>query len=332
MNDVRDFMRAVPNRGRRRSRSLVFVALVCLGVLALLPMAGSGVAAEPSGRADLKKAIVTEMLGQEEGRAFSYSAAEETQNTQANVKRISDDGRWAFGTAVIEAPKKEGAHPEGSLFVARKAGGDWNVGLEGSSEFSELAGEAPEAVVGEDEKESFTATSSTRSTQAVNMRLQLPWKKGLLWTMTGGPHGWATGYDRPYSSLDFNGTGGKVVAARAGRAYTMCSSNRGWIRVVHANGLATDYYHLRGNINRGDGSRVNTGSFLGYTGQDVSCGGAAYGDHVHFSLLRYGKRITLDDKIIGGWTFNVGTAYEGYAQRSGIRRYAGDPLRNFGLN
>ncbi len=336
MNGGGESVRVVPTNRRRTARFAVFAALICLGVLALLPLAGSGMAAEPAGKADLKKAIVTKMLGQKEGRAFSYSTAEETQNTQANVKRISADGNWAFGTAVIEAPKKKGAYPEARLFVAEKADGAWDVALEGSSGFPELSNEAPTSVVDEGEKDLFAASdgsSNERSAYAsVDTGLRLPWKRGTRWTMTGGPHGWSTGYDRPYSSLDFAGGDSKVRAARGGRVYTMCGNEQGYIRVYHRNGYATDYYHLRGNIKPRDGKRIKGGTFLGYTGTDVSCGGSATGSHVHFSVLRNGARTALDNKTLGGWTFQEGSAYNGYAQHSGTRRYPGDLLRNFGSN
>jgi len=342
MNDGREGARVVPRSGQLSWRFVVFAALLCLGVLALLPLAGSGVAAEPTSKADLKKAIVTEILGQEEGRSFSYSAAEETQNTQANIKRVSDDGRWAFGAAVIEAPNKEGAYPEARLFVAEKTNGAWDVALEGSSGFPELAEEAPTSVVDEGEKDLFaksdgssneTSSSYERSSYAaVNTGLRLPWKREVKWTMTGGPHGWSTGYDRPYSSLDLAGGDGKVRAARSGRVYTMCGNEKGYIRVVHGNGYATDYYHLAGNIKPRDGKQIDRGTFLGYTGTDVSCGGSASGRHVHFSLLRNGNRTSLHGKTLGGWTFREGSAYNGYAQHNSFRRYPGDRLLNFATN
>jgi len=341
MNDGREGARVVPRSGQLSWRFVVFAALLCLGVLALLPLAGSGVAAEPTSKADLKKAIVTEILGQEEGRSFSYSAAEETQNTQANVKRVSDDGRWAFGAAVIEAPNKEGAYPEARLFVAEKTNGAWDVALEGSSGFPELAEEAPTSVVDEGEKDLFatsdgssneTSSYERSSYHAVDTRLRLPWKRGTKWTMTGGPHGWSTGYDRPYSSLDLAGGDGKVRAARSGRVYTMCGNEKGYIRVVHGNGYTTDYYHLRSNIKPQDGKRIKRGTFLGYTGTDVSCGGSATGNHVHFSVLRNGVRTTLDNKTLGGWTFQEGSAYNGYAQHNNKKKYPGGLLRNFATN
>lgn len=341
MNDGRESVWIFSQGGRRSPGFTKLVVLLGLAALGLLMMAGSGVAAEPAGEDTLKKAVTKDMLGQEEGRVFGYSATEETQNTQTNVERVSDDGRWAFGTAVIEAPNKEGAYPEARLFVAEKTDDTWDVALEGSSGFPELAEQAPTSVVDEEEKDLFaTSDGSSNETSslerssyaAVNTGLRLPWKRDTKWTMTGGPHGWSTGYDRPYSSLDFAGGDGKVRAVRGGRVYTMCGNERGYIRVYHRNGYATDYYHLRGNIKPRDGKWIDRGTFLGYTGEDVSCGGSAFGRHVHFSLLRNGNRASLDGKILGGWKFREGSAYNGHAQHNSIKKYPGGLLRNFATN
>jgi LasA protease len=332
MNDSRQG-KLISVESRRRSpitlagRGARLLALLGIGALGVLTVAASGMAAEPTGQDELDRAVVQEMLGQEGTPEVEPSAADE--KTQTNVERASDDGRWAFGTAVILAPEKKGAYPEGRLFVAEKTGEEWKVSLDGSSMFAEMAGEAPTAVMSEGEKETFAPTSDY-TVQAVNTKLQLPWKRGTSWRMAGGPHGWSTGYDRPYSALDFAGGKGRVRAAGGGKVYTMCGNNKGWIRVYHTNGYATDYYHLRKNIKPRDGKKIKAGAFLGYTGTDVSCGGGAHGRHVHFALLRGDQHIAVDDKTIGGWTFHQGKAYKGYATHKGVKRYPGDRLRNFG--
>lgn len=309
---------------------LRLLALVAFGALGLLALAASGVAAEPAGQDGLEAAVKYEML-QEGDSARGLSANEKQKRTQTNIERTSEDERWAFGTAVILAPKKEGYYPEGWLFVAQKSANGWEVGLEGTQEFSGLAENAPESVVEDSEKKLFTRTSGEYSALSTGTGLRLPWKLGLAWKMSGGPHGWSTGYDRPYSALDFAGYGGRVRAAAGGRVYTMCGNNLGWIRIYHPNGYATDYYHLRRNIRPSDGRWINAGAFIGYTGEDVSCGGAAYGRHVHFALLRGNQHIRVDDRVIGGWTFQQGSAYKGYAQHKGIKRYPPRGLlRNYG--
>lgn len=318
------------NGRRERKQGLTrLLLLLGLGAFGLLPLAASGVRAEPAGTDGLEQAVVEEMLGRSAGSAGEFSAASAEEKTQTNVERVSDDERWAFGTAVILAPKKRGAYPEGWLFVAQKTGNGWKVGLEDTPEFAELAGAAPTTVVDEGEKKLFTA-GGEYSAQAVRTGLRLPWKRSVKWKMSGGPHGWSTGYDRPYSALDLTRKRGKVRSAAGGRVYTMCSNNRGWIRVRHPNGYSTDYYHLRKNIKPRDGKWIKRGAFLGYVGTDVSCGGAAYGAHVHFSVRKNGKRVSLDRRKIGGWTFHVGRAYKGYATHKGMKRRPGSYLRNFG--
>ena len=315
--------------GTRASRRVpaLLLALGLLGACSLLAISESG--AQSAGEPTLQEAVVQEMHGGDQAQTLRAADSSAAEPDQVNVRR-SEDG-WAFGTAVIPAPNKKGAYPQGWLFVAEQTPSGWEVGLEGSPEFSVLAEEAPETVVDAEEKDLFAPSSGEFTTQATKSRFRLPWHLDRGWTMSGGPHGWSTGYDRPYSALDFNGGDGKVRSVRQGKAYLMCNTRRGWIRVVHSDGYATDYYHLRGNIKPGSGSkRVDEGDFLGYTGTDVSCGGSATGRHVHFALRRNGAHVALDGRTIGGWTFQEGQAYYGYATHNGTRRDTGERLRNYG--
>ncbi len=298
---------------------------------ALLPLSVSA-QAQSGGEGSLEGAVV-EAMGVEAPTSGdrSFAEVEEEGLTQVNVMRES--GGWAFGSAVIEAPEKEGYYPKGWLFVAEDGGQGWDVALEGTPEFSESTSEAPEEVVDDEEKQTFASGDRTLEAKASKRTgLSLPWRKGTSWRFTGGPHGWNTGYDRPYAALDLTGRSAKdqrVRAAGGGKVYTMCGSNRGWIRVYHPNGYTTDYYHLSKNIKPRDGSNVKRGAFLGFTGNDVSCGGASYGRHVHFALLRGAKYVTMDGKKIGGWKFVQGQAYGGYTTRGNLRRNPGSLIKNY---
>lgn len=323
-----------PASGGSRKNVKRLLALLGLAFAALLPLSVSANA--QSGGEGMEQAVVEEMGVESDTTERSFASVKEEGRTQVNVMRT--DENWAFGSAIIEAPKKRGHYPKGWLFVAEDSGEGWDVALEGSEGFADLASEAPEEVVNEGEKQTFAANS--RNTQSTGQSaqagyrtgLRLPWAKGTRWNFTGGPHGWNTGYDRPYAALDFTGIGNaqRVRASGKGRAYMMCSSDRGWIRILHANGYSTDYYHLANAINPPPGTMVNPGRILGFTGEDVSCGGAAYGRHVHFALLAGNKHISLHNRIIGGWTFKVGQAYNGYAQRGTVRRSPGNVIYNFG--
>jgi LasA protease len=323
--------RSLTAPGASRKNLIRFVALMGLAAAALLPLSVSAKAHPGSSGEGLEAAVVEEMGV--ESSARSFAEVKDEGRTQVNVMRES--GGWAFGTAVIEAPKKRGHYPKGWLFVAEDASEGWNVALEGSPEFSELAADAPANVVNAGEKGTFATGERSFSATATSARtgLRLPWRKGGSWKFTGGPHGWATGYDRPYAALDFAGTtprDQRVRAAAGGRVYNMCGSKRGWIRVYHPNGYSTDYYHLIRNIKPRAGAAIKRGAYLGLTGNDVSCGGASYGRHVHFALLRNTRHVAVHGKIIGGWKFVQGQAYRGYAQRGKVRRTPGTLIKNFG--
>ncbi|MFC7613969.1 peptidoglycan DD-metalloendopeptidase family protein [Actinokineospora soli] len=131
----------------------------------------------------------------------------------------------------------------------------------------------------------------------------------------------------PWSSLDLAGGDQRVRAARGGTAYTMC---KGWIRVIHDRGYATDYYHLWNNINV-NGAAVAAGAYLGDTGTDVTCGGAASGRHVHFALRQNSAYVGIAGHNVGKWVpENGGAAYQGSALHGSARVYAGGSLYNYG--
>lgn len=317
-------------RSRKNLMRLVALAGLLAALLALLSVSAR---ADTGGGGSLEEAVVEAMGVESDTTARSSAAVESGGRTQVNVMRRS--GEWAFGAAVIEAPRKRGHYPKGWLFVAEDTGGDWSVELEGTPEFSDLASEAPASVVDAGEKRTFSqgASRTTQSTGPLVTRLMLPWRPKTAWRFTGGPHGWNTGFDRPYAALDFAGPNGGDQAVRAaggGRVYTMCGNRRGWIRIYHPNGFATDYYHLFGNIRPKQGGFIRIGTVLGLTGNDVSCGGASFGRHVHFALLRGANHIPVHGKVIGGWRFVQGEAYRGYAHRGRYARLPGHLLYNFG--
>lgn len=234
-------------------------------------------------------------------------------------------GKWGFGTAVLAAAKVEGAYPEGWLFIAHRDTNGWTAALEGEPRFAVLAGQAP--ILSSEERRVLGVDLDRAEALDRRTGLRLPYANGQTWTLTGGPHRMST---TVRSSIDLSGGDGKVLSARAGLAYTMCSSGKGWIRVIHDRGWATDYYHLSGNI-KVSGKRIGDGVFLGNIGNDVSCGGSSTGAHVHFSLRYKNKYVAIDGHAIGKWVIKQsGALYEGYALHGSARADVGDGLYNYG--
>ncbi|HEX6291112.1 MAG TPA: M23 family metallopeptidase, partial [Herpetosiphonaceae bacterium] len=266
---------------RHQQRSLINKLLVLLSLLAIscLPVFASWVSARAN-RTTLETSVIQAVIAHQGTPAAEVAALEES--IQVNTKRRDDQQRWAFGSVVIPAPAVEDVMPEGWLFVARETGNGWIAAVDGTPAFSALVRQAPETLVSSGERGPLAATGEV-GTQAVATGLRLPWAVGQSWYMSGGPHGWS-GSNTPYSSIDFSGGDQIVRAARGGRVYTMCSTNLGWLRIIHDNGYSTDYYHLWNNIKWADGSAISAGTRLGDTGTDVSCGGSATGRHVHFAL------------------------------------------------
>jgi LasA protease len=255
-------------------------------------------------------------------RKSTTAAAPDPQVTVA--KRTNR--AWGFGTAVLPATESAGAYPEGWIFVARRQKGVWTAAFEGESAFANMASKA--AILSTEERRVFGVDRS-RTEASLDRRtgLRLPWALGQSWRLTGGPHPMSGGV---LSSIDLSGGDGRVLAARGGLAYTMCSSGTGWLRVIHDRGYATDYYHLSGNI-KASGKQVKEGDFLGNIGNDVTCGGSSTGAHVHFSLRYNNKYVPIDRYGVGKWTIRQeGSSYGGYALHGSKRVNVGGSLYNYG--
>ncbi|HET8680347.1 MAG TPA: peptidase M23 [Micromonosporaceae bacterium] len=281
--------------------------------------------AEPAlaGPADRETMLRDMVAVQVVQRAHADRALAGTTAEDARVTVSRRDGDWAFGTAVVVAPRLPGAYPHGDLFLAKWHGRAWRLAFQGEAAFAHLATAAP--VVSAAEQGLFGAvTPLAYGDYRTGMRL--PFGVGQTWYMGGGPHGWS-GYNTPWSSVDLSGGDQVVLAARAGTAYTMC---QGWLRVVHDRGYATDYYHLWNNI-WVNGAAVGEGAFLGYTGTDVTCGGSANGRHVHFALRQYDAYVGIAGHNFGKWVpMNGSAAYQGYALHGSTRVNVGGALYNYG--
>jgi LasA protease len=293
----------------------LLTGLFALGVL-VAPTTAGAAAAEP------QRDLVAEVTERLHDNATPATATITTP--RVNVTRTNS--RWAFGTAVLATPPNSEAMPEGWLFIARRDGAGWTVALEGEPAFGELAARSPLITDAERGPLSAQGTPGTLAAGDWRTGMALPFTVGQTWGLRGGPHGWA-GAAPPWSSLDLAGGDEVVRAARAGTAYTMC---KGWIRVIHDRGYATDYYHLWENINV-NGSAVSQGTYLGYTGTDITCGGAASGRHVHFALRQNSAYVAWNDHNAGKWVPRNGdAAYQGSALHGSTRVYVGGSLYNYG--
>ncbi|HET8658541.1 MAG TPA: peptidase M23 [Micromonosporaceae bacterium] len=300
--------------------SKILVAVGAGALLALPPIVATPATSAPvDPDVTLREMVTAQVLDRaRDDRALAGATAGDTRVT---VSRRAGD--WAFGTAVVVAPRFRGAFPHGDLFLGQWDGRSWRLAFHGDSGFAGLAAAAP--LVSAEERELF-APVAPLAYGDYRTGMRLPFGVGQTWYMGGGPHGWS-GYNTPWSSIDLSGGDQVVVAARGGTAYTMC---RGWLRVIHDRGYATDYYHLWSNINV-NGAPVGEGAFLGYTGTDVTCGGSANGRHVHFALRQNNAYVGIAGHNFGKWVpMNGGAAYQGYALHGSTRVNVGGGLYNYG--
>jgi LasA protease len=297
-----------------------WLAAIATGILTMLPGAVPGQAV-PAHSLTLETVVTDKLLD----RATLLPAHAGGPAGQVTITRRS--GAWAFGMAVLPAATQTDAEPQDWVFLALRQHGAWQVGFAGEPAFAALSAQAP--LISAQERMIFASHGGHASTAAngdYRTGMQLPWTIGQAWTLLGGPHAWDAGTG-PRSSLDLTGGDHRVLAARAGVAYTTCT---GRILVYHDRGYTTRYYHLWDYV-QFDGQSVNAGAFLGYTGTEVGCGGSARSRHVHFSLLQNGNYVAIARHIIGKWLPMEGAAqYEGYALHGSTRVNVGGQLHNYG--
>jgi LasA protease len=309
----------------------ILIAISAAALLLTLPVAGREladhrVAGDRPAGADLISAVTARAVG---------SALGGQPRIEVQPRSTGD---WGFGSAV-RPTFGVAAAPQARLFIAHRLAGRWQVALEGETEFARLSAEAP--ILAADERRVLGARADDADSTGTGGQggggataygdrrtgIGLPFAVGTSWQLASGPH--PMGVRGPRSAIDLTGGDGVVRAAADGIAYTMCGG-RGWIRILHARGFATDYYHLRGNINVA-GVPVRTGDFLGHIGNDVSCGGYSTGAHVHFSLMRFGVHVELDRYSLGRWVVSAGpTARTGTLRHGSVVVGVGDPVFNFG--
>jgi LasA protease len=323
------------------------VAISAAVLLVVLPVARHEPTVDPvtadSGAAD--SGVVGDLAAAVAARIAAPAGA-----ARVEVERRST-ADWGFGSTVLPTLGDAHAYPKGWLFIAHREAGQWRVALEGEPAFAAFGAVAPILAAAERRiLAAGPATGDAGTGDAGTGRLGtaraggrggggataygdrrtaigLPFAQGQAWTLGSGPHSMSE--DGPRSSLDLSGGDGQVRAASDGIAYTMCGGH-GWIRILHARGYATDYYHLYDNIDV-HGQLVRAGDFLGTVGNDVSCGGYSSGAHVHFSLLFGGEYVDIDRYSFGQWVVTAGVS-----PREGILRHGsrvievGDDVYNYG--
>lgn len=237
------------------------------------------------------------------------------------VSRIDRARTWAFGTEAIPQPKGMTSMPDSSLYLARRAAAGWQVALAGTDRFAALLRKAPASVVPAAER-TVLARYNTAAKVTGDTGLMLPWAVGQSWSLMSTDAG-VSGFD---------GGDGRVLAAGDGRLYRLCATaaGHGLVLIIHPNGLASEYYQLSDVTRVRDGSLVKRGDYLGRTSTEQPCGGGPAAQRMaRFAIRNADTGIPLDQVTVGGWTLHQ-TQAATFAERTGLRVDAGNPLLNFG--
>jgi len=270
------------------------------------------------------RATVLKEQGEAARRAFGVR---DLPQPDVHFTRIDDAKGWAFGTSAIPPPAGMAAAPEPSLFLARRSGATWRVALAGAEGFVALVRQAPATVIPAVERPFLERYSQAASAEhGVATGMTLPWGTGQSWTMRP-----AAGVD----TLQFSGGDGRVLAPAAGRVYRLCTRTEGqsMLLLIHASGLASEYYQMADVAGVAEGALVQEGSYLGRTGTDRPCGDsvpASGPPAVDFALFDGAGPLPLEGIQIGGWTLHA-AGDRVWADRSGLQVSVGNPLLNFGI-
>lgn len=231
--------------------------------------------------------------------------------TEIVVDNLEREGNWAIGTVAVMATTEEHSSPWGVFFLAQvNASSNWQVVLEPMDDFTDWVTLVPDTLLSLDAQSLLTVQESM-----AEPNWYLPYASGETWTLSGGPHS----NPRPWDNIDLTGGSGQVRAAQSGVISRPCNN---FVRVTHADGWATTYYHLT-NIAVSNGQTVTAGQLLGTTSAATGCGGSASGPHVHFGLELNGVDQNIHGHYFGGWLVQEGSApYQGCLVKGSLTRCA----------
>ena len=293
---------------------VIFMVLFSTFIVTLMS-GGQSLAYENASQATtLEKAVTQSIL------ALGY-----TPQYGILVTTLAAQTEFVYGSVAFIVSAEGG--PISYLFLAQRVGGNWQVSLEGTQTFYSLLKSNPGQLVSQNERSILISGDGISIEGNGSAQLSLPFGTGETWTLTGGPHGNLTGYERPWSALDLqsqdSGHQGLARAAADGIAHLTCGGRIGnFIRLDHANGWQTGYFHIAASsITVNDGQSVSRGQVLGRISTESApagsaCHGDASGPHVHFSLRRNGAVQAWDGMDVGGWTAHDGSAaYNGCLTR-----------------
>lgn len=218
------------------------------------------------------------------------------------VEHIKIEDDWAIANLVsfLERSPEHGAPPDVKFVISNKVQGSWNVYIEGTIEYEQVASYVPESMQWVAKRSNMVRaadiTSITRSVPA------LPYAPGKAWRFNQGPN---PDHYLP-ESIDFGvdprGQSGPVHAMDSGRiiqAHSTCLTVE-----RQSDSLQMFYQHIRGSdVQHWKlGDSVTIYDLLGMTTIDSGCKGTTSGHHVHITFQENGKQIDIMGFRINGWT------------------------------
>ena len=203
-------------------------------------------------------------------------------------------------------PGYVGDGESGALILAHLANGQWQIAIEGESEFDALLADAPDAFVNAEAKSLLRMqTPTANSAEAITPTVVYKWP----WAAGSTFYWWQGWHSR--SALDMGTTRSdrRVLASASGVVRFICKGKLGAaVKIKDADGVTLEYWHIDTkllDIDIKEGAVLTQGQVLGSlrpgTWVDPTCGNqftqqSATNAHVHWELPK--------DRpfIVEGWT------------------------------
>lgn len=302
-----------------RQRRRVGLTIVAVGVIAAVA-AGLWIGL-PAVQRSRQLAEISEAVKAEAALFGAQSADPTLAVPEPIVSDVITSGPWSFGLLVTRAPDGIHAEPDLKLFITRRdeASDQIDAAIEYTPAFYAYVEQIPDGLMPQAARDLLIEAARVARGEAAapGLYFALPWEPGQTWTMTGGPHpDSGVGSARPWSALDFAwGPGVGLVRAAESGVVWRSSECPNFIRIDHAGGYRTGYYHLV-NERVQNGQNVLRGDPIGNEGMGVGCGGYTTGPHVHFSLRYYDSRLNIGGTEMSGWVVRDGDrTYSGCMRR-----------------
>lgn len=259
----------------------------------------------------------TEVKGQLVSELSKISGIEYTTLT---YEWLRENDQWIYGH--VSASMSNQQLPDSYNFLVKTDSSPIEVAYMYSNKFDEWLDTLPEEIIPSHQRIYFYSSkkyASIANTEQVDEpRLSFPWREGIAWRFSSGPHNYnGEGHnEHPWSGLDFgvpyssNGlvVDDQVISSQEGAV--LYKEYNCLVVIGIAGGWQVRYLHIK-DITVGNNQEVDRGTPIAKVNLTNPCY-LTTGPHLHIDLKKDGQYKDFDGHYIGGWLVHQGSSpYEG---------------------